>query len=137
MSDYISMTGLRQAIRADKCHIVDGEPWIPLTELDTALAKAAVNDQPRVNAEWLPRNPKDPDRCKYYCSNCKTDISALKSLYYKFCPECGAKMKIELKKMSLKDLARELRLFDLEYDIHFSEQPTIEYVNYNDFVRKD
>lgn len=54
-----------------------------------------VELKPVENAYWLPRNPNDPDCDVYYCSKCKHDhISAVKSLYFKFCPECGAKMSI-------------------------------------------
>lgn len=52
-----------------------------------------VELKPVTHAYWLPRDPSNPDCDSYYCSNCKHDyISSIKSLYFKFCPECGAAM---------------------------------------------
>lgn len=48
----------------------------------------------RQQAEWLPRNLNAKDCKVFYCSGCKMDISAAEALYYKYCPECGAKMKL-------------------------------------------
>lgn len=44
-------------------------------------------------AKWIPRDPKnDNANATHYCSNCKAEVSAIKTLYYKFCPECGRYM---------------------------------------------
>lgn len=44
--------------------------------------------------KWLPRNPGyESCNAMHYCSECKAEVSGIKTLYYKFCPECGASMK--------------------------------------------
>ena len=93
-NDIISRRGLFQAIRTEKCLRGYAETYIPMSELETALDKATVKNGPNVYADWLPRNPDDPGSGTYYCSHCKADISSVKSLYYKFCPECGSIMNI-------------------------------------------
>lgn len=51
-----------------------------------------VEAKPVVHGEWIPRNPNNEDS-ERYCSNCKAEISAIKAMYYKFCPECGCNMR--------------------------------------------
>jgi predicted RNA-binding Zn-ribbon protein involved in translation (DUF1610 family) len=100
MSDYISKTGLLQAIRREKCLRGYEESYIPLSELKIACEKATVDHVATVlEAEWRPRNPLDPDNSPYFCSVCKANVSPLKTLYYKYCPECGSKMISAPKKM--------------------------------------
>ena len=43
------------------------------------------------HGRWIPRNPKNPNGW-HYCSTCKRDITAIKAMYYKHCPECGTIM---------------------------------------------
>jgi DNA-directed RNA polymerase subunit RPC12/RpoP len=43
-------------------------------------------------SQWLPRNPNDPDCKTHYCGKCGAEIDSIKSLYYRWCPECGFKM---------------------------------------------
>ena len=65
-----------------------GLDWAFRVDIDNAPTIDAVEV---VHGRWIMRSPLNPDSNRY-CSNCKADISALKSLYYKFCPYCGAKM---------------------------------------------
>jgi hypothetical protein len=65
----------------------------PKGELEwTIEQQPTIKAVPVVHGEWIARNPLNPDSDKY-CSNCKHDISAIKAVYYDFCPACGTYMR--------------------------------------------
>jgi predicted RNA-binding Zn-ribbon protein involved in translation (DUF1610 family) len=103
---------LGQALKiADICELTvpdDGEYVLGTLELLGAsmdYIRDVVNDgqedeqelKPVIYAEWFARNG-DLDHPERYCTNCKAAISRTKSLYYKFCPECGATMRAKKEK---------------------------------------
>ena len=112
-----------------------GDSFIPMKELEAAMEKATVYNDTVIYAEWLPRNSGDPDSTtECYCSHCKAPISSSKSLYYRYCPECGARMDRRLRGMSLKDLERLLDLPKVTKTIMFDEKGPVAYVDYEPFI---
>ncbi len=62
-----------------------------LEELADDFKQRQLIKQQPIYARWNQRDTRsDTSRC--YCTNCKAEVDAIKSLYYKFCPECGAVM---------------------------------------------
>ena len=83
-------------VELTKAAYKNGRPTGPAWDMWETCLKAVMKVRPaKVRNEtigrWIPRAPLNPDS-NCYCSNCKAEISALKSTYYKFCPECGAEM---------------------------------------------
>lgn len=70
--------------------------------IDMALCRAIValkkeiadpHQQWTPEAKWLPRDPSnDSGDAQYYCSHCKTETTAIKSMYYNYCYNCGRVM---------------------------------------------
>lgn len=90
----------------EESELID-ETWSVICEDDVEFVRRNYNNgqpddipntefKPVIHGEWLSRDPSNPDCPTRYCSNCKADISSVKSLYYKFCPECGAEMRVKV-----------------------------------------
>lgn len=98
MNDFISMSGLKQAIEYDKCLSGLGDVYIPIKELEAACKKAMVNDDdipqikdmvPVIHAYWKQYTIAPSE---YFCSYCGEMWNDVKTPY---CHDCGAKMDAE------------------------------------------
>lgn len=53
-----------------------------------------IEVQPVVHAKWVTHNPKNPSKT-FHCSNCLGVVEIphyAYDCYYKYCPNCGARM---------------------------------------------
>lgn len=83
MSELVSLSGLKQAIRKDKCKVFDGKIYIPEDELDLAIKKSVVFD--KTDDEWL-------DKLKS-CPGCFSEARIVREVFDDgdvwFRPECS------------------------------------------------
>ena len=62
------------------------ELWISSFKEAYEMGIKALDERPQ--GEWKRRAMNE-----YLCSNCRYNVSSVESLFYKFCPKCGADMR--------------------------------------------
>lgn len=68
-----------------------GDKWC--NEVYTILNAPTVDAVPVVYSEWIPKEKADtPYGLEMECANCGFSVIVNDALYFKFCPNCGAKM---------------------------------------------
>lgn len=88
MGDYVDRQKLKEAISADCQHLFSFDTSLYEMFMIDIDEMPSENVRKDVQGEWV----FDSDWWDYVCTNCRGRIGNIKT--YKFCPHCGARMKL-------------------------------------------
>ena len=80
---------LTERMKSKYYHLPNGDIAVPLIDIENAPTVDAV---PVVHSEWIPKEKADtPYGLEMECAKCGFSVIVNDALYFKFCPNCGAR----------------------------------------------